>query len=128
MYAINKRVVVLVWCLSFWGCAVRRYQPAPIVPAETASRFEFRNLCDPGLQTFLEEHVGHRIAPWPPKTWDLGTLSLAALYFNPTLEGARARVAEAQAAVVTAGARPNPSMSVAPGIPSSPLRNPTNRS
>src|SRR5439155_14578308 len=30
----------------------------------------------------------------------------------------RARVAEAQAAVVTAGGRPNPSVSVAPGIPS----------
>jgi len=70
------------------------------------------------LQTFLEEDVGHPIAPWPLKTWDLGTLSLAALYFNPILEAARARVAEAQAAVVTAGARPNPSMSVVPGIPS----------
>jgi outer membrane protein TolC len=70
------------------------------------------------LQAFIEENVGHPVAPWPPKTWDLGTLSLAALYFNPTLESARARVAQAQAAVVTAGARPNPSLSVAPGIPS----------
>jgi outer membrane protein TolC len=40
------------------------------------------------------------------------------LYFNTALEAARARVTEAQAAVVTAGARPNPSVSVAPGIPS----------
>jgi outer membrane protein TolC len=40
------------------------------------------------------------------------------LYFNPSLDAARARVEEAQAAVVTAGARPNPSLSVAPGIPS----------
>ncbi len=104
------------WVLT--GCAARRYQSAPIVPMESASRLESRNLGDSGLQTFLQENVGHPVAPWPPKTWDLGTLSLAALYFNPTLEGARARVAEAQAAVVTAGARPNPSMSVAPGIPS----------
>jgi outer membrane protein TolC len=70
------------------------------------------------LQAFLEENVGHRVAPWPPKTWDLGTLSLAALYFNPTLEVARAHVEEARAAVVTAGARPNPSLSITPGIPS----------
>jgi cobalt-zinc-cadmium efflux system outer membrane protein len=118
MYAINKRVVVLFGCLSFGGCAVRRYQPAPIVPAETVSRFELRNLADPGLQAYEEKNLGHAIAPWPPKTWDLGTLSLAALYFNPTLEAARARFAEAQAAVVTAGARPNPSLSIAPGIPS----------
>jgi outer membrane protein TolC len=52
------------------------------------------------------------------KTWDLQTLSLAALYFNPALESARARVAGTEAALVTAGARPNPSLSIAPGIPS----------
>src|SRR5690242_7919833 len=104
------------WILA--GCAARRYQSAPIVPTESASRLESRNLADPGLQAFLEESVGHPVAPWPPKTWDLGTLSLAALYFSPTLDAARARVAEAEAALVTAGARPNPSLSVAPGIPS----------
>jgi cobalt-zinc-cadmium efflux system outer membrane protein len=104
------------WILT--GCAARRYQSAPIVPTESASRLESRNLDDPGLRAFVEENVGHAVASWPPKTWDLGTLSLAALYFNPTLESARARVAEAQAAIVTAGARPNPSLSIAPGIPS----------
>jgi outer membrane protein TolC len=57
-------------------------------------------------------------APWPPKTWNLQTLSLAALYFNPTLDLARARLARADAAVVTAGARPNPSLGLSPGIPS----------
>ncbi len=104
------------WLLT--GCAARRYRSAPIMPTESASRLELRNLSDPGLQVFLEENVGHSVAPWPPKTWNLGTLSLAAFYFNPTLEAARARVAEAQAAVVTAGARPNPSLSIAPGVPS----------
>src|SRR5580704_8755448 len=88
------------------GCAARRYQSAPIVPAESASRLESQSLADPGLQAFVEENVGHPVAPWPPETWDLRTLSLAALYWNPTLEAARARVAEARAAVVTAGARP----------------------
>jgi len=117
-YAINKRVVVLFGCLSFGGCAVRRYQPIPIVPAETASRFESRNLAEPDLQAYEEKSLGHAMAPWPPKTWDIGTLSPPALYFNPTLESARARFAEAQAAVVTAGARPNPSLSIAAGIPS----------
>jgi cobalt-zinc-cadmium efflux system outer membrane protein len=100
------------------GCAARRYQSAPIVPAESASRLESQSLADPGLQAFVEENVGHPVAPWPPETWDLRTLSLAALYWNPTLEAARARVAEARAAVVTAGARPNPSLSIAPGVPS----------
>src|SRR5260370_5439516 len=118
MYAIRKRVVVLFGVLFLAGCAVRRYQPAPIVPVETASRFELRNLADPGLQAYEEANLGHPVLPWPPKVWDLGTVSLAAVYFNPTLESARARVAEAEAAIITAGARPNPSLSITPGIPS----------
>lgn len=104
------------WVLT--GCAARRYQSAPIVPAMSASRLESRSLSDPGLQAFLKENVAHPGAPLPPKTWDLDTLSLAALYFNPTLEAARARLAEAQAAIVSAGARPNPSLNLSPGIPS----------
>ena len=100
------------------GCATRRYQSAPIVPTESLSRLESRNLSDPDLRPFVEDNVRHPVAPWPPKTWDLGTLSFAALYFNPTLDAARARVAEAQAAVVTAGARPNPTLGISPGIPS----------
>jgi outer membrane protein, heavy metal efflux system len=108
--------ILATWILS--GCAVRRYQSAPIVPTESAARLELRNLGDPGLQAFVQETVGRPVPTWPPETWDLGTLSLAALYFNPALEAARARVTEARAAVVTAGARPNPSLGVAPGIPS----------
>ena len=102
MYTIRKLNLYLFAALILTGCAAQRYQPAPIVPAESAARLELRNLGDPSLQSFLEENVGHPLAPWPPKTWDLGTLSLAALYFHPTMEIARARVGEAQAAVVTA--------------------------
>jgi cobalt-zinc-cadmium efflux system outer membrane protein len=116
----TKRSIVFLfsatWILS--GCAARRYQPAPIVPSDAASRLESRNLNDPGLQAFVQENVGHPAVPWPSETWDLGTLSLAALYFNRTLDAARARVSESQAAIVTAGARPNPTLSVTPGIPS----------
>jgi len=100
------------------GCAARRYQPAPIVASATASGFEARNLADPALQAFEESYVGHPLSPWPPKTWDIQALSLAALYFNPALDAARARIAETRAALVTAGARPNPTLSIAPGIPS----------
>jgi outer membrane protein TolC len=45
-------------------------------------------------------------------------LGLAALYFNPTLDLARARLAAAQSAVVTASARPNPTFDLVPGVPS----------
>lgn len=115
----KKQALVLLCCGAslLIGCATRRYQSAPIAPAETASRFQARNLGDPGLRTFLEKN-GHTFTAWPPTKWNLEMLSLAALYFNPTLEAARARVMGTQAAIVSAGARPNPNLSVAPGVPS----------
>ena len=117
MNAIWKRLVPLAGILSLAGCAAQRYQAAPIVASVTASAFESRNLADTGLQSFEENNLGRPISPWPPKSWDLQTLSLAALYFNPALDSARARIAGTEAALITAGARPNPSLSIAPGIP-----------
>lgn len=104
--------------LSLSGCAVRHYQAAPIVPSETASRLQGRSLDDPGLQSFLEANLGHAVGEWPLRTWDIRSLTLAALYFNPAMDAARARAAAAQAAIQTAGARPNPTLSLAPGVPS----------
>ena len=97
---------------------MQRYQPAPLVASATASQFESRSLADAGLRSFVERNLRPPVSSWPPKTWDLQTLSLAALYFNPTLEVARARLARADAAVVTAGGRPNPTLGISPGIPS----------
>jgi hypothetical protein len=65
------------------GCAAHRYQPAPIVPVETASKFESRDLSDAGLQAFVEKNLGQPTTTSPTKTWDLRTLWLAAQYFNP---------------------------------------------
>ncbi len=118
MNSSRFRPAFLLCVLLSAGCAARRYQPAPIVPSQTAAKLELRSLGDAGLQAFMEKNVGHALSPWPPKAWDPGTLSLAAWYFNPVLDGARAHVAETEAAVVTAGARPNPTLSIAPGIPS----------
>lgn len=107
----------LISCLLA-SCAAQRYKPAPILPATTASQFEARNLIDPGLRSFVEKSLGHFVSPWPPQKWDLQMLGLAALYFNPTLDSARARLATAQGAVVTASARPNPTFDLVPGVPS----------
>jgi outer membrane protein, heavy metal efflux system len=104
--------------LLLTACAAPlRYQPAAISPAETAARLEARSLLDPGLKQFLEKNLGSPLTEWPPSTWDLPKLALAALYFNPAMDAARARAAAAEAAIVTAGARPNPTVSLGPGIP-----------
>ena len=123
MYAISKSILCLFAVVILTGCVARRYQPVPIIPTQTASSLETRNLADRDLRAFVENSLGHEVSPWPPKTWDLTTLSLAAMYFNPSLEAARARVRVSQAAIVTAGARPNPSLGIAPGIPSPYLLN-----
>jgi cobalt-zinc-cadmium efflux system outer membrane protein len=118
MSSIRTFCVSLLATTLLGGCAMQRYQPAPINAGLSASDLESRNLADPALEAYIEKTLGHSVVPWPPETWDLKSLSLAAIYFNPSLDAARAHVEEAQAAIITAGARPNPSLSLAPGVPS----------
>lgn len=101
------------------GCAkVQAYHPAPVAPIASAHRIESRSLTDPGLRRYMEKALGHPLAHWPPRTWNLNRITLAAYYFSPRIEVARAAVALAQAGVVTAGERPNPTISLSPGVPS----------
>jgi len=117
MNATGKRIVPLVAICLLSGCAMQRYTAVPIVASTTASQFESRSLADTGLRSFEERNLGHSVSPWPPKSWDLQTLSLAALYFNPVLDLARARLATAEGAIVTANARSNPTFDLVPGVP-----------
>ena len=117
----STRKLTLVCIVLFFvpGCApVQRYRPAPLAPAETASSLAARSLNDSGLRRFVEQNLGQELNPWPQPGWDLRMLTLAALYFNSALDAARARAAAAEAAIVTAGARPNPTITLTPGIPS----------
>jgi outer membrane protein, heavy metal efflux system len=117
MDAIGKRIVPLGAICLLAGCAMQRYTPAPIVASATASQFEARSLADTGLRSFEERNLNQPVSPWPPKSWDLQTLSLAAVYFNPALDVVRARLATAEGAVITAKARPNPTFDIVPGVP-----------
>ena len=117
MAGIRNLFIPVYGVLLLAGCAMQRYHASPILPGATASQFESRSLADDGLRSF-EENNQSAPALWPPKTWNLQTLSLAALYFNPALDSTRARLAQADAAILTAGARPNPTLGISPGIPS----------
>ncbi len=92
------------------GCAVRQYRPAPLSPAESAASLDARSLADPALREFYAKMAATPPAAWPPSDWNLADLTVAAFYFNPAVRVAKARVAEAEAAVVTAGTRPNPTL------------------
>lgn len=118
MHSKNRRIWLVVTLAFLPGCAVQRYQPAPINPASSARTLGSRTLDDPGLKAYVEKSLGPAVSPWPPKSWDLATLTLAALYFSPQMEVARDQFAAAEGAIVTAGEHPNPSLSLRPGIPS----------
>ena len=94
------------------GCVTYRSQP--LHPSETAARFEARRLDDTGLRRFVEEASGRPVAAWPPAAMDFEELTLAALYYSPDLDVARAQLGAAEAAVVTAGQRANPAIAATP--------------
>lgn len=115
----SRTLITVGAALLMAACApVQRYRPVPLSPTQTASSFEARGLLDPGLRRYIEQHGGQRLGTWPPQAWDLRLLTLAALYFNPALDASRARAATVEAAITTAGARPNPTLGMTPGVPS----------
>jgi outer membrane protein, heavy metal efflux system len=95
------------------GCV--QYQARPLVPEKTAAVLGARSLNDDGLRRFLSQNLGHEPVPWPPPVWNFEMLSWVAFYYQPSLEVARAQWSVARAAVKTAAARPNPTLSLTPG-------------
>jgi cobalt-zinc-cadmium efflux system outer membrane protein len=82
------------------------YQERPIDPDGTLDGFDARRLDGRDIAEFLRGEAG--IDGWPPTVWDLRSLTLAALYFSPDMDVARARWGVTRAGIVSAGARPNP--------------------
>ncbi len=93
------------------GCV--RYTPVPLSPEATLGALEARRLDDPAVARFAR--AGGEEGAWPPAAWDLRRLTVAALYFSPALDVARAQWDAALGAAITAGARPNPSLTASEG-------------
>jgi cobalt-zinc-cadmium efflux system outer membrane protein len=85
-----------------------RYHPRPIAPAGTMAGLEARRLDSPDLGRFLV--VNNEVENWPPTVWDLKALTLVALYYHPDMDVARARWGVTQGGRITAGERPNPTL------------------
>ncbi|HEV2327770.1 MAG TPA: TolC family protein [Verrucomicrobiae bacterium] len=115
-----RLLLFIIGMILLGGCAA--YHPRPISPEKTANDFDARSFTNEDLRAFLE--TNHVDRPWPRQSWDLGTLTLVAFYYQPAFSEARATWAAAQAAEITAGERPNPSITVTPsydsGVPGSP--------
>lgn len=90
------------------GCVA--YQGKDLTASATQAQLDSRRLDDAGLRQFLVARGGAETGPW-----DLPRLTLAAFYFQPELEVARAELAVAEAEKQAAGARPNPAFAFTPG-------------
>lgn len=90
------------------GCA--SYQPKPINSSDAIADFEARNLDSPGLKYFIRQNSKDKTKAWPPSSWDLNLLTLAALYYSPDLDVARAQWGVVKAGTITAGTIPNPGL------------------
>jgi len=105
-YRFLKIACLGLMVLFFWGCV--RFHPKPVSAERVLEDFEGRRLDAPELKNHLL--AGQAVKEWPPETWDIKTLTLAALYYHPDLDVARAEWGVAQAGRITAGERPNPTL------------------
>jgi cobalt-zinc-cadmium efflux system outer membrane protein len=108
-----KRWGIILTASALCGCV--HYQPQPLDAARSADEFESHRLDGDELRVYLEKHLGHELTNWPGQHWNLELLTLAAYYYQPSLDAARARWAVATAGKTTAAERPNPTFSVVPG-------------
>lgn len=98
---MRRRIPILVLAAAC-GCAGPA--PEPLDPVRSETEFRARTLDDADLRRFAESNG----VPFPPPAWDLASLTLAAFYYHPELDIARAQLAQARAGGVTAGMLPNP--------------------
>jgi outer membrane protein TolC len=99
--------IITILPLLISSCA--SFEDRPLNPVESVARIEARSLSNEGLQQFIKGVVGDK-----NKSWDMDSLTLAAIYYHPDLALARALAGTADAAITTAGQRPNPSLTISP--------------
>lgn len=100
----------LLLACTFFACAT--YHPAPLNPKEAERRFEQIRLDDPNLCAYLNANLQRGLTSCPPARWNLAELTLAGWYFNPQVAVAEAKLSVAQAGIITAAQRPNPSAGI----------------
>lgn len=108
--AAASSVLVAVSLLGLGSCV--RYDPKPISSVETLDDYQRRDLATQQLHRFMESAWQRPVSPWPAESWDLESLTLAALYYHPELDVARAELAVAEAEIISAGQRPNPELNL----------------
>lgn len=109
-YPVLSVFVVVIFAGGFVaGCV--QYRSEPLSAATEADSLATRTLSNPRLQKFIEVGLPPRRKSRTRTSWGLAELTLAALYYHPDLDVARAKLVSAQAGIVTAAQIPNPTLS-----------------
>ena len=85
----EMRPLVCALAVLTSACATVRVPPAPLRPQQAIAEFDARTLDSANLRDFMRAALNEPVA-WPPAEWDLNSLTLAALYYHPDLDVARA--------------------------------------
>jgi CRISPR system Cascade subunit CasA len=102
----------LAGCLLFSACA--HYDPAPLLPDETARQFAARRLGDEAVRDAVTRALPRAAqqpsAAWPPREWDRAELLAVALALNPRLAVATAQWGATRAHETTVAEPSNPDL------------------
>jgi outer membrane protein, heavy metal efflux system len=107
-----RGTIALMLSLICTLCGCATYHPASLKPDEAAHQFGGRTLSNVELCAYLKANSGTGPSVCPPAQWNLANLTLAGFFYNPDLAVAEAESKVAQAAVITAAERPNPSIGI----------------
>ncbi len=102
-------IVVLSMSLLTAGCTSEKYQAKPIEPAQVTAKILNKDATSNDFKTYLIKQ-GYKESDLPFSTWGLNELTLCALYYHPKLDVAKAQLALANASIVTAGQKQNPTL------------------
>lgn len=108
---IHPTLLLTLLSLSLTGCA--RFEDHPLNSADSAARIEARVLSSVGLRDYINSVFANKTGQ-QTKAWDIDRLTLAAIYYHPDLALARAQAETMDAAITTAGQRPNPNVALSP--------------
>jgi hypothetical protein len=80
----------LALMLSAAVAACVRFEPPPLSPEPITFNFGSRTIDKAKLKEVLETNLNRKFFNWSASSWDFFMLTLAALYYHPKLDVARA--------------------------------------
>lgn len=112
IFSLFRLLAYSLIIISELACST--YKANPLSLEDTEKQIYRRTLTNKDLSEFAKNHFHYSQKSWPPKHWGLDELTIVALYYHPDLSVALATEKVSEAAIITAGMIPNPSVTFYP--------------